>query len=79
MSEIISQDTVKKVEGEGMPIAQKPQSSSQKDQKGQGQDEDKQRDSNKKRGDLYITFKIEFPKQLDDQQRRTLKQVLGGK
>lgn len=79
MSEIISQDTVKKVEGEGMPIAQKPQSGSQKDQKGQGQDEDKQRDSNKKRGDLYITFKIEFPKQLDDQQRRTLKQVLGGK
>lgn len=54
MSEIISQDTVKKVEGEGMPR-----------RTGQG------------RGDLYVTFKIQFPKQLDDSQRRTLRQVLG--
>lgn len=54
MSEIISQDTVKKVDDEGMPRAA-----------GHG------------RGDLYITFKIIFPKQLDDGQRRTLRQVLG--
>jgi DnaJ-class molecular chaperone len=54
MSEIISQDTVKKVDDEGMPRSE-----------GHG------------RGDLYITFKINFPKQLDDHQRRTLRQVLG--
>jgi DnaJ-class molecular chaperone len=28
------------------------------------------------KGDLYITFKIEFPRQLDDAQRKTLRQVL---
>lgn len=53
MSEIINQDTVKKVEGEGMH------------KKSGG------------RGDLYITFKIQFPKQLDEQQRKALKQVFG--
>lgn len=53
MSEIISQDTVRKVEGEGMPRA-----------------------SGSGRGDLYITFKIEFPTQLDDSQRKALRQLL---
>lgn len=53
MSEIISQDTVKKVEGEGIPRAT-----------GNG------------KGDLYVSFKIEFPRHLDDSQRRTLRQVL---
>lgn len=53
MSEIISQDTVKKVEGEGMP-----------------------RSGGRGSGDLYITFKIEFPRHLDEAQRKALRQVL---
>lgn len=55
MSEIISQDTVKKIEGEGMPLLA---------------------ELDGKKGDLYITFKIEFPKSLSTLQREELKRVL---
>ena len=79
MSEIISQDTVKKVEGEGMPISAQSKSADQpQSDRNDLRGEERKRDSQqKKRGDLYITFKIHFPTHLDDQQRRTLLQVLG--
>jgi DnaJ family protein B protein 13 len=53
ISEIVNQDSVRKVDGEGM----------------------KKGDS-AGRGDLYITFKIEFPKALTENQRRTLYEAL---
>ena len=54
MSEIISQETVKKIDGEGMPSTEK----------------------DGKAGDLYVTFRVQFPKVLSAEQRTKLKGIL---
>ena len=61
MDEIISQNTIKKVEGEGMPILQENINVS---------------DLEVKKGDLYIKFNIIFPEHIDPLKKQEITELL---
>lgn len=61
MDEIISQNTVKKVEGEGMPILSECSSIN---------------NINKRKGDLYIKFNIIFPEHIDPEKKQEITELL---
>ena len=62
IDEIISPNTVKVVEGEGMPVYDK--------------DLSKSRGDKIKKGDLYIKFNIIFPEFLEENKKRRIIQLL---
>jgi DnaJ family protein B protein 13 len=63
IDEIISPQTVKVVEGEGMPISQSPNADALSVLTGSGQ---------LPRGNLYIRFDIQFPKKISNNHKQTL-------
>jgi DnaJ-class molecular chaperone len=60
IDQVITPKTVKKIDGEGMKIF----------------DKSDYMDKNVKRGDLYVQFEIDFPKMLNDQQRKKIAAIL---
>jgi DnaJ-class molecular chaperone len=63
IDEIITPQTVKVVEGEGMPVSQTPKSDALAVLTGSGQ---------LPRGNLYIRFDIQFPKKISSNHKQTL-------
>ena len=62
LSEVVSPQSVKMVKGEGMPICEKNALSELK-----GAD---------RKGDLYVTFDIQFPKRMDQDTKEELARIL---
>lgn len=67
IDEVITPQTVKLVEGEGMPISQDPQTDAMHVLKNLSQ---------MARGNLYIRFDIQFPKKLSNNHKQAIIDIL---
>jgi DnaJ-class molecular chaperone len=67
IDEIITPQTVKIVEGEGMPIADSPTSDALRTLTGAG---------SLPKGNLFIRFEIQFPKKISNQHKQALIEIL---
>ncbi|KAI9190023.1 hypothetical protein H9P43_001456 [Blastocladiella emersonii ATCC 22665] len=63
--EVVSPFYVKRVEGEGMPIVEKPEVLAEDP-------------SRRRKGDLLIRFQVEFPTYLSPKQKKLIQEALGG-